>query len=318
MLDVLYLGGKQKRMETDFTNRTEGEVDMSESLVNYIEIGSPSDYHKLNSPNLVEINSIDFLNNIRSKKNVFEEVSNYQYILKNISETSNQYLETFLREENIITGNLEIHSIIRFRANQETNLKFVRCRQAISNFENDATLSRVKFDTTEYREVKGEHWLCVDEVNKISGFFTKCFSSNFPYLTSPYDDDKVFPEVYFVLFKYILNNEVFYFELKLKETKNFLGRMEYRRYLSSVDFFEFFLKFKSNINIDKSIEGCIAEAGEYTKKLIFKNKIRNMIWQFQLTVGFILRSILFGGIVFPIVIMFALCLVDGCVDIGNY
>lgn len=223
-------------METDFTNRTEGEVDMSENLVNYIEIGSPSDYHKLNSPNLVEIGSIDFLHNIYSKGHFFKEVSNYQYIL----ETSNQFLESFLTEENIITGNLEIHSIIRFRANQETNLKFVRCRQTISNFRNDATLTRVKFDTTEYREVKGEHHLYNDEVNKISGFFTECFNSNFPYLTSPYDDDKVFPEIYFVLFKYILNNEVSYFQVEFKETKGFLGRIEYRPYVSSVDFFEFF------------------------------------------------------------------------------
>jgi hypothetical protein len=66
MLDVLYLGGKQKRMETDFTNRTEGEVDMSETLVNYIEIGSPSDYHKLNSPNLVEFDSVLYDNIIKA------------------------------------------------------------------------------------------------------------------------------------------------------------------------------------------------------------------------------------------------------------
>ena len=43
-----------------------------------------------------------------------------------------------------------------------------------------------------------------------------------------------------------------------------------------------------------------------------------MVWRLQITVGFILRSILFGGFIFPTVVMFTLCLVDGCIDIGDY
>jgi len=290
---------------------------MSEQLVNYIEIGKPSDYHKLNNPNLVEINSIDFLHNIFHEKTWFQDqFSNYQYILEVYKKT----LIYFNNEKNENTsfndiddisnlpGNSEIHSIIRFRASQETNLKFARCHQALSGFKNDANITRVKFDTTEYREVRGEHYLHENEVSKLSEFFTKCFNSNFPYLTSRYND-KVFPEIYFILFKYTLNNEVFYFEVEFGERLDFCGSIEYRGYGGFT--WEtpevYFLKFKSNCDTDtdtdKSIEECIAKAEEYTKKLISKNKIRNMVWQFQLTVGFILRCILFGGFVFPAVMM---------------
>jgi hypothetical protein len=327
---------------------------MSERLVNYIEIGKPSDYHKLNSPNLVDFDTIEFPKSIgmsvchktngelyRLLEELFYCNSNsYEFFLIKFKEIviniiNDDYSDNPLKDSfdnliknnfininlpvdiNNLPGKLEIHSIIKFRANEELNFNFIRCHNTISDFRNMAELTRVKIDTSVYQELTQKNMSYEDEVDTISRFFTECFSLNFPYLPIEnldkiqYDidtNDKIFPEICFVLFKYSLHNEVFYFEGVLSD--RLFG--ELRIYSRPIDFFEFFLKFKNNSDTKKSIEKCIAEAEEYTKRLILKNKIRNIIWQFRQVVEYTLGSILFM-FVFSTITIFILCCI-GIID----